>query len=68
MQAKVNLATFLAAIPDEGLSPLKDSLSQRADTLAGNPDEESRAWVSLYQYMATEIETAILRQRTGVIL
>lgn len=60
MQAKVDLAGFLAAIPDEGLEPLKASLSQRASTLAGNPDDESRAWVSLYQYMTTEIEAARL--------
>jgi hypothetical protein len=60
MQAMPTLARFLADIPDEGLRPLKASLSQRANTLAGNPDQESRAWVSLYHYMVTEIECAEL--------
>ena len=61
MQPKTpDLAGFLAGIPDEGLSPLKASLSERANTLAGNPDDESRAWVTLYRYMVTEIECASL--------
>lgn len=63
------LARFLADIPDEGLKPLRDSLSQRGTALADNGDDgESRAWVSLYGFLVTEIETALLRQRTGITL
>lgn len=60
MQPKIDLARFLRDIPDDGLSPLKASLSGRANALAGNPGDEARAWVSLYQFMVTEIECAEL--------
>jgi hypothetical protein len=68
MQTKQpDLAGFLSDIPESGLEPLKDQLAQRAKGLAGNGDEESRAWSSLYGFLQISIEEAQLR-RLGVTL
>lgn len=62
-----DLAGFLSAIPESGLEPFKAQLGQRATALAGDGDEESLAWASLYGYLTIEIETAQLR-RLGITL
>jgi hypothetical protein len=69
MQARQpDLAHFLSAIPAEGLEPLKASLSHRANAMAADGDDpEVRAWISLYGFLAVEIETAQLR-RLGITI
>jgi hypothetical protein len=64
-----DIALFLARIPDESrLEFLAETFNGRAELLTTARDQESRAWVAIYQFMALGVETALLKRRTGISL
>ena len=63
----MDLASVLAGISGPALTDMSRQLEQRALTLA-NGDSGDAAWSRLYGLLSIEMDTAALRQATGVTI